>query len=201
MAAKKYSFTSEKWYQQSQAFVNRRELAKACNQLGLAGNAVEIGVHKGEFAKQFLDLWRGERYVLVDPWAPIEGYDDEQIIPTDPVECEKVYKECWDLLEKHHHRLGVQRCLSLEAAKVYKDSGVKFDFVYIDADHDYDQVWNDLEAWYPLCNRGGIFAGHDFFNGKMEGPRRAVYEFLYVLYGYTPIIITGDAWSWYIIKR
>ena len=46
-----------------------------------------------------------------------------------------------------------------------------FDFVYIDARHDYTSVLTDLCAFWPKVARGGIMAGHDFrdtslpFNG------------------------------------
>jgi len=37
-----------------------------------------------------------------------------------------------------------------------------FDFIYIDARHDYAGVLEDLRAWWPLLKRDGIIAGDDF---------------------------------------
>ena len=37
-----------------------------------------------------------------------------------------------------------------------------FDFVYLDARHDYTSVLTDLAAFWPKVKRGGIIAGHDF---------------------------------------
>lgn len=48
-----------------------------------------------------------------------------------------------------------------------------FSFIYIDADHKYESVISDLEAYWPKIHPGGVLAGHDF-NGTTE---RAVMEF------------------------
>ncbi len=37
-----------------------------------------------------------------------------------------------------------------------------FDFVYVDARHDYASVLADLLAFWPKLAKGGIIAGHDF---------------------------------------
>ena len=37
-----------------------------------------------------------------------------------------------------------------------------FDFVYVDARHDYASVLADLLAFWPKLAKGGIMAGHDF---------------------------------------
>ncbi len=35
------------------------------------------------------------------------------------------------------------------------------DFVFIDGDHRYSRVSEDIKNYYPLVKKGGIFAGHD----------------------------------------
>jgi len=37
------------------------------------------------------------------------------------------------------------------------------DFVYIDADHSYKSVKEDINAWAPKVREGGIVAGHDYY--------------------------------------
>jgi predicted O-methyltransferase YrrM len=59
-------------------------------------------------------------------------------------------------------------------------SAVKFqdgccDFVFIDAEHTYDAVKADIQAWLPKVRPGGLIAGHDF---DWAGVRQAVQELL-----------------------
>jgi hypothetical protein len=55
---------------------------------------------------------------------------------------------------------------SLEAAKDIKDNSL--DFVYIDADHSYKSVTEDIGAWLPKVKKGGIVSGHDYTKPTME---------------------------------
>lgn len=36
------------------------------------------------------------------------------------------------------------------------------DFIFIDADHRYTHIRNDILNWYPKLKRGGLICGHDF---------------------------------------
>ncbi len=58
-----------------------------------------------------------------------------------------------------------------------------FDFVYIDADHSYEAVKADIEAWWPKVRMGGVLAGHDYtkphqVNQAHFGVIQAVDEFI-----------------------
>lgn len=46
--------------------------------------------------------------------------------------------------------------------------------IYLDADHSYESVRADIEAWWPHVVPGGILAGHDY--SLFEGVTRAVAE-------------------------
>ena len=48
---------------------------------------------------------------------------------------------------------------SVEAAKLFEDGSI--DFVYIDADHTYQSVVEDITAWKGKVRAGGYIAGHD----------------------------------------
>lgn len=54
---------------------------------------------------------------------------------------------------------------SVEAAKLFEDGSI--DFVYIDADHAYDSVVEDISAWRGKVKAGGYIAGHDSHMGEV----------------------------------
>lgn len=51
---------------------------------------------------------------------------------------------------------------STNAARIFRELGVKFDFVYLDASHEYGDVMSDLREWWPLVDEGGMLVGDDF---------------------------------------
>lgn len=52
------------------------------------------------------------------------------------------------------------------------------DMVYVDGDHSYVAVLEDIEVWWPNLKRGGIMAFHDYvnLNGKPTQAGRAIDE-------------------------
>ncbi|MFM8220719.1 MAG: class I SAM-dependent methyltransferase, partial [Planctomycetaceae bacterium] len=49
------------------------------------------------------------------------------------------------------------------------------DVAYIDADHSYEAVKDDIAVWYPRVAVGGALCGHDYCPG-WPGVRKAVDE-------------------------
>ena len=67
------------------------------------------------------------------------------------------------------------RDYSMEAARRFADESL--DFVYIDANHDYRHVREDITEWSKKVRKGGIISGHDYLNsldGVDYGVKKAV---------------------------
>jgi SAM-dependent methyltransferase len=177
----------------------RDQLAKMCNEMGLKGEAAEIGVHRGHFASRFLNVWQGERYHAVDPWQNgLPDYEDEKIKPNRDRLPD--YDEFVKVTDNHSGRIVTHFELSSVAGK--KFAPATFDFVYIDADHRFHKVLQDIQLWYQLVKPGGVLAGHDVINGSLVDVQDAIELELIKRRGYSRVyIIPGDAWSWYIIKK
>jgi predicted O-methyltransferase YrrM len=60
---------------------------------------------------------------------------------------------------------------SIEAAKQFDD--YSFDFVWLDAGHNYHAVRNDIRAWWPKVKKRGVIGGDDL---PMPGVAKAVVE-------------------------
>lgn len=70
------------------------------------------------------------------------------------------------------NKVGIRVNNSVVAAGLMSETA---DLVFIDANHEYESVKADVEAWWPHVRSGGILCGHDF--NSHDGVRRAVDEF------------------------
>ena len=64
---------------------------------------------------------------------------------------------------------------STEAISNVQDNSL--DLVFIDANHDYLFVKQDIELWKKKVKQGGIIAGHDYNYPGITGVKKAVDEF------------------------
>jgi hypothetical protein len=121
----------------------------------LNGVGVEIGVFKGQFSKHILDNWSGTLY-MVDPWRELDNYIDSSNHKNHP----NAYLEAMQSIKGYEDRAFMIRALSNQAVDLFDDESL--DFVYIDGNHTYESVKEDMELWYPKLKKGGLFAGHDY---------------------------------------
>jgi hypothetical protein len=153
--------------------VHRNMFPLFCQSLGLNGTAVEVGVAEGNYASEFLPLWHGN-YVMVDRWRHIEGYDDVMNGPDE--EHELRYRQAMAVAAPYGDRVKVLRMDSAEAAATFAEKSLSF--VYLDGDHSLDGVLKDLQAWWPKVQRGGIIAGHDYYDNPPFRVRSALCRFV-----------------------
>lgn len=126
------------------------------NDRGLTGHAVEIGTHRGEFAKQLLSSWKGERLHCVDPY--VNDYS-ETFDPAGTGDRAADRDRCVKALKLYRDRVRHIFRYSWEAEVLFESDTL--DFAYVDGNHDTEAVANDLEIWWPKLRSGGVLAGHD----------------------------------------
>jgi predicted O-methyltransferase YrrM len=71
-------------------------------------------------------------------------------------------------------RVRVLHMDTLAAAAHVPDGSL--DFVFIDADHSYEAVAADIDAWRSKVKPGGILSGHDYGHRRFPGVAQAVDE-------------------------
>lgn len=122
------------------------------------GRGAEIGVFKGEFSKHILSNWDGTLY-MIDVWRPL---GEEYLDSSNHREHLSAYSEAMNNISGYEDRGIMLRADSKIASDMFPDD--TFDFVYIDANHAYDFVKQDIELWYPKVKWGGYLMGHDYIN-------------------------------------
>lgn len=72
------------------------------------------------------------------------------------------------------NRAAIMRSGSPASTRSFKDGELAF--VFIDADHSFDGVKEDIAAWWPKVKPGGVLAGHDYSEADWPGVVKAVRE-------------------------
>jgi hypothetical protein len=136
--------------------INRVELISRLGKEFQLGKGVEVGSFKGEFAKEILEAWSGTLY-MVDVWR---GLGDEYLDSSNHNIHTSAYADTMKSIEGHEKRAIMIRTDSLNGSELFEDESL--DFVYIDANHAYDYVVEDIKLWHPKVKKGGYLLGHDY---------------------------------------
>lgn len=140
--------------------MSRTHLPALCRELGFTQGA-EIGVWRGAFSALFCEATRKMHMLCVDPWLSYPAWQDTKN-KLDPAEADAFMAESYADARKRLGPLNATICrkFSVEAAADVPDGSL--DMAYIDGNHVYDAVLEDLAAWVPKVRSGGIVAGHDY---------------------------------------
>lgn len=186
---------------------SRNEFGKLLNERGLLGSAVEVGTHRGDFAKIFMDSWKGKLLYCIDPWDNPEDYKGQAARLWGDGNRDHDYTAAEHNLRRHKSRIELVRNLSSEQVKWHASNSL--DFVHLDGNHEPPYVEEDIRGWWPKIRVGGILAGHDIVcPGELDGLwgryiQPAVFKFAEEQDVDVQLIVEegGLPWSYYIIKK
>jgi len=149
----------------------------------------EIGVRRGSYSKILCEANPKLKIVCIDPWAP---YAEANLKKQN-----KNYETAKNILRKY--KAQIYKKTSMEAIDLFENNS--FDFVYIDAAHNFDNVMTDIIYWEKKVKPGGILAGHDYFHMSHNGVVFAINAYTRahdIKYWY----ITSEQYpSWFWVKR
>jgi len=137
----------------------------------------EVGVRVGENAIYILDNFNFKRLLLIDgfnEYIDTDGFYSQERQDTIFIRLTDLIGSI-SLFKRFENVIQIMKMDSLEAVEIINDNTL--DFVYIDANHDYEFVKQDLNAWKNKVKFGGIIGGHDY-NYFGTGVKRAVDEFV-----------------------
>lgn len=159
------------------------------------GVLAELGVFKGDFARQILNICEPKKLHLIDRWEGeiecgdkdgknIERYPGGIVYPTVKVRFNS------------DHRVVIHRA---STSIMWDFPPSTFDFVYIDADHYGPAVIHDLMAAENALTIKGMIAGHDY-TPRFPDVITGVDSFCRTR-GWTKVLLTRDGCPSYLLQR
>ncbi len=131
---------------------SRDELPSFFKSLGFTSGA-EIGVDHGNFTEKFSN--EGLKMYAIDNWHKRS----------------RLYER---VKLRFHNNKNVQIIKKTSMDAVLDFPPRSLDFVYIDADHRFPFIAQDLYYWYWRVKRGGIIAGHDYLDTRPDSKNRSI---------------------------
>ncbi len=133
----------------------------------------EVGVLRGKFANHLLSVKECEELHLIDPWK----YFGKEIYSDHSEKTQDVWDNTYKFVQNkfsNNSKVKIHRLESVNAASNFDDG--YFDLVYIDANHSYETVKEDINAWLPKINNGGWIGGHDICTPSVKKAVAEVFE-------------------------
>ena len=139
---------------------SRNDLVELFQQLGFK-TGVEIGVFEGEFTEVLAK--GGFKIYGIDPWLVYEDYGTAKYQPKADSRYEITKKRL-----SPYPDVTLIKDFSMEAVKKFENESL--DFVYIDGNHQFRYVADDIYEWWKKVKKGGIICGHDYAYFKKNSP-------------------------------
>lgn len=128
---------------------------------------LELGVYKADSFMTILENCSNIKTLYgVDSYKPYyDVFENREIseFESEMIKSESLLKQKHSV---HADKIKFYECTSQEA--VLKFDNESLDFIFIDADHSYDSVLEDLNLWYPKLKKGGLLSGHDYHMPTVE---------------------------------
>lgn len=143
----------------------RVDIYKLASELNLRA-CVEVGTSQGLNAVSMCINIPGIHLICVDPYMKYHWKHSED-------EHERCYQLAQERLKPFN--TAIIRDTSINAVQKFEDN--HFDLVYIDGNHEFNYVMEDLIAWWRKLKPGGIMALHDYYEFRGAGVVLAVDSF------------------------
>jgi len=169
-----------------------QSIANWCNTYGWKTGA-ELGTWEGHTFKYLINNCPNLTLIGVDLYEPQpENTGPEKWLPGENGHSwnhEHYYRDIMDFCAQHAPRAVFHKGYTTEVAKLIPDNSL--DFVFIDADHSFKGVDDDIVNWSPKVKRGGFIIGHDIHFDSVKGAVEKNFENQYN---------KTDDFVWYTVK-
>ena len=147
----------------------------------------EIGVFRGKNAKVLREEFPKAHLYLIDPWKPTSPYlHSKSAVSRDP----QIFIEAKAHVEALFQEDPLTTLIARESQEALSLLPEKLDLVFLDANHAYEALKEEIVRWLKRVRPGGILAGHNYGRPRLPGVAQAVSELL-------PSFYLGQDEVWY----
>jgi hypothetical protein len=140
----------------------RNDITKLMKDNGMRTIA-EIGVYKGEYTEVLAKS--GLTVYAIDPWDEAVEYPYYNGKSNPQVVEDENYAITKNRVAPYQNVELIKRT-SMDALELFEDESL--DAVYIDGNHSFKYVAEDIASWIKKVKKGGFVCGHDYFYGNKE---------------------------------
>lgn len=175
--------------------ISRDTLAVLFGELGFTLGA-EVGVERGLYSEVLCKSNPQLKLYSIDAWQPYHDYR----LHVSKDKLDGFYEQTKERMAPYNCTLV--KAFSVDAAKMFEDG--TFDFVYIDANHEFIWIAEDINAWLPKVRSGGIISGHDYLrarDGKYKCHVKDVVQAWAYSHAVSPWFFTHEycaSWFWVV---
>ena len=115
---------------------------------------LELGTHKGEFAKELYNHFKPTKMVLVDPWKyetehiyQKSWFGGSEMVFIGQSKQDKIYEDVKNMFKKEIDEKTIE-IFRGNSDEFFKLNNVFFDLIYIDGNHLYDFIKKDFNKIY-----------------------------------------------------
>ena len=145
----------------------------------------EIGVLRGEWSDNLFKYIPGLKMYCIDIWEYYPTYRDFR----NQKHLDECYKDAKRRLKDKD--ATIIKKWSMDAVKDFENESL--DFVFIDGNHSFEYVTNDIAEWSKKVRKDGIVFGHDYF----RSPSRAFIHVKDVVQGWA---YSHDIHPWFVLQ-
>jgi predicted O-methyltransferase YrrM len=134
------------------------------------GTFVELGAWLGKSSSYLCDKATGQQIIIIDSFKGTQEYIDSYYNLAKTADIYELFVE-----NMGSRKYKAIKATSKAASRKFKDESL--DVVFIDLNHSYESVKEDIALWLPKVKKGGYLAGDDYHE-NWPGVIQAVNEML-----------------------
>lgn len=151
-------------------------------------SGAEIGVDRGRYSEVICQANPGVKLYCIDPWIVYGGYIEMRLQ-------DRLNKNKQATIRRlKPYGCVVKQAFSMDAVKEIEDESL--DFVFIDGNHVYEYVVQDIAEWSKKIRSGGIVSGHDYMRSR--DPIKSPCHVIEAVDGYT---VSHKIEPWFLFMK